>query len=167
MLKFLTVPLPKFNMEPKIMLSKRNLLSQAAIFRFHVKLWEGIHHEHRVDKLDCHQDYAKLRAGEEAPQAIITCTTGLTRMAGQTTPPNVPHPPEIKVGGTLGRGMLTSHKKHKIRGRHPVYTGQHMSKSKIPRWDWNIYLHENHKFKPTSPEDPEISYETHRQMTIA
>ena len=32
----------KFNMEPKMMVSKRNLLFQSAIFRFHVKLWEGI-----------------------------------------------------------------------------------------------------------------------------
>ncbi len=29
-----------------------------------------------------HQDYAKLRAGEEAPQAIITCTTGSTQKTG-------------------------------------------------------------------------------------
>ena len=34
--------LPKFNMEPRMMVSERNLLFQGAIFRFHVKLWEGI-----------------------------------------------------------------------------------------------------------------------------
>ena len=34
--------LPKFNMEPENDgLFKRNLLFQGAIFRFHVKLWEG------------------------------------------------------------------------------------------------------------------------------
>ena len=36
------VKTPKFNMEPKNDGSKRNLLFQGDLFRFHVKLWEGI-----------------------------------------------------------------------------------------------------------------------------
>ena len=32
--------LPKFNMNPKKMVSKRNLLFKGAISRFHVKCWE-------------------------------------------------------------------------------------------------------------------------------
>ena len=35
---FLGDILPKFNMEPKMMVSNRNLLFQGQIFRFHVKL---------------------------------------------------------------------------------------------------------------------------------
>ena len=38
---FKTATLPKFNMEPKNGGFQRNLLFQGAIFRFHVKLWEG------------------------------------------------------------------------------------------------------------------------------
>ena len=37
------ITLPKLNMEPKNAgFQVRNLLFQAAIFRFHLKLWEGI-----------------------------------------------------------------------------------------------------------------------------
>ena len=39
---FRGLPSPSLTWHLKMMVSKRNLLFQGAIFRFHVKLWEGI-----------------------------------------------------------------------------------------------------------------------------